>query len=143
MKKSYERVCDLAHLEGFAQEILNDIGNEGIVLLRGDLASGKTAFIKAFAHVLGIAEPISSPTFSILHEYDDILFHYDIYQCKVDGFLKSGLMEKLDCRGYHMIEWAGSDFEALLKQFSIPFSTIDITPTLTQRTYKVTIHAHA
>ncbi len=143
MKKSYEKVCDLAHLEAFAQEVLHNMQGEGILLLRGTLASGKTAFVKAFAHALGIKESISSPTFSVLHEYDDILFHYDVYQCGVDGFIKSGLVEKLESRGYHLIEWAEADFEALLNRFYIPYSTIDITPNLTQRTYKVTINAHA
>ena len=143
MKKVYEIVCDLAHLDEFAQSILDELKEEGIILLRGNLASGKTAFVKAFAKLLAIQEPISSPTFSILHEYDDKLFHYDIYQCGIDGFLKSGLMEKLDCKGYHLIEWAEADFEALLRQFGIAYSTIDIEIELSKRKYKVEINAHA
>ena len=143
MSKSYEKVCDLTHLKSLVKEIISDIGNEGVILLRGNLASGKTAFVKAFASALGVEEDISSPTFSILHEYTGQLFHYDIYQCGVEGFLKSGLVEKLDCAGYHLIEWGEGEFEALLHHFGISYSTIDITTESSKRRYKVNIHAYA
>jgi len=143
MSKVYKKVSDLGHLESFVEEIIRDIGPEGIILLRGNLASGKTAFVKSFASVLKIQEDISSPTFSILHEYEGKLFHYDIYQCGVEGFLKSGLIEKLECVGYHLIEWGESEFETLLRHFGIPYSTIDITTESSKRRYKVNIHAYA
>ena len=143
MSKSYEKVCDLTHLKSLVKEIISDIGNEGVILLRGNLASGKTAFVKAFASALGVEEDISSPTFSILHEYEGQLFHYDIYQCGVEGFLKSGLVEKLDCTGYHLIEWGEGEFETLLHHFGISYSTIDITTESSKRRYKVNIHAYA
>ena len=143
MSQAYEKVCDLAHLATFAQEIKSQLGTSEVVLLRGNLASGKTAFVKAFAKALGIEEAISSPTFSILHEYEGKLFHYDIYQCGSDGFLKSGLMEKLECTGYHLIEWGDAAFEKLLCHFGIPYSTIDIETLDLKRNYKVHIHAYA
>ena len=143
MSKSYEKVCDLTHLKSLVKEIISDIGNEGVILLRGNLASGKTAFVKAFASALGVEEDISSPTFSILHEYEGQLFHYDIYQCGVEGFLKSGLVEKLECVGYHLIEWGEGEFEALLHHFGISYSTIDITTESSKRRYKVNIYAYA
>ena len=143
MSKSYEKVCDLAHLDAFAKEIQQALGSSGILLLRGNLASGKTAFVKAFAKVLDIKESISSPTFSILHEYEGKLFHYDIYQCGTDGFLKSGLIEKLDVDGYHLIEWGESEFEKLLHHFGIAYSTIDIETMDLKRKYKVHINAYA
>ncbi|NCD12851.1 MAG: tRNA (adenosine(37)-N6)-threonylcarbamoyltransferase complex ATPase subunit type 1 TsaE [Epsilonproteobacteria bacterium] len=143
MSQTYEKVCDLAHLEVFAQEIKEALGLSGILLLRGTLASGKTAFVKAFAKALGIQGSIASPTFSILHEYEGKLFHYDIYQCGSEGFLKSGLIEKLDLPGYHLIEWGDSEFEKLLHHFGIEYSTIDIVPHDLQRHYKVHMHAYA
>jgi tRNA threonylcarbamoyladenosine biosynthesis protein TsaE len=143
MSQCYEKVCDLAHLDAFAKEIQQALGSSGILLLRGNLASGKTAFVKAFANALGIKEAISSPTFSILHEYESKLFHYDIYQCGTEGFLKSGLIEKLDSEGYHLIEWGEHEFEKLLQHFGFAYSTIDITTMDLQRNYKVHINAHA
>ncbi|MBN1839551.1 MAG: tRNA (adenosine(37)-N6)-threonylcarbamoyltransferase complex ATPase subunit type 1 TsaE [Campylobacterales bacterium] len=143
MSPTYEKVCDLAHLEMFAKEIKEALGSSGVLLLRGTLASGKTAFVKAFAKALDIQEAISSPTFSILHEYEGKLFHYDIYQCGSEGFLKSGLVEKLDLPGYHLIEWGDDEFEKLLHHFGIEYSTIDISPHDLQRHYKVHMHAYA
>mgnify|MGYP006323546389 CR=1 FL=1 len=143
MSKTYERVCDLAQLQNLVKEVMYDVGDDGIILLRGNLASGKTAFVKAFAKAMAIKEDISSPTFSILNEYEEKLFHYDIYQCGVEGFLQSGLVEKLDCKGYHLIEWGESTFETLLRHFGIAYSTIDITTESSKRRYKVNIHAYA
>ncbi|KFL35244.1 ATPase [Sulfurospirillum sp. SCADC] len=136
-------MCDLAHLNAFAKEIRNQLGNASVLLLRGNLASGKTAFVKAFAQVLGIKDAISSPTFSILHEYERKLFHYDIYQCGSNGFLQSGLIEKLDAEGYHLIEWGDAEFEKLLHHFGIGYSTIDIETIDLKRNYKVHINAYA
>jgi tRNA threonylcarbamoyladenosine biosynthesis protein TsaE len=143
MSQCYEKVCDLAHLNAFATEVKNELGNAGVLLLRGNLASGKTAFVKAFAQALGIKEAISSPTFSILHEYEGKLFHYDIYQCGSNGFLQSGLIEKLDAEGYHLIEWGDAEFEKLLHHFGVEYSTIDIETLDLKRNYKVHIHAYA
>lgn len=143
MKKAYTKVSDLKHLPNLAKEVLADVGHSGIILLRGNLASGKTSFVKAFAEALGLKEDISSPTFSILHEYGEGLFHYDIYQCGSDGFLKNGLIEKLDEEGYHLIEWGDEEFEAILKRFGINFSTIDIETENLKRIYKVQINAYA
>jgi len=143
MSQRYEKVCDLAHLNAFAKEIRNELGSAGVLLLRGNLASGKTAFVKAFAQALGIKDAISSPTFSILHEYEGKLFHYDIYQCGSNGFLQSGLIEKLDTEGYHLIEWGDAEFEKLLHHFGIGYSTIDIETMDLKRNYKVHINAYA
>jgi tRNA threonylcarbamoyladenosine biosynthesis protein TsaE len=143
MSQRYEKVCDLAHLNAFAKEIHHQLGNVGVLLLRGNLASGKTAFVKAFAKALGIEEAVSSPTFSILHEYEGKLFHYDIYQCGSTGFLQSGLIEKLDTQGYHLIEWGDAEFEKLLHHFGVEYSTIDIETMDLKRNYKVNINAYA
>lgn len=143
MKKSYQRESDLEHLPKLTKEILSDVGSFGIILLRGNLASGKTAFVTAFAKTLGIDEAISSPTFSILHEYDKGLFHYDIYQCGSEGFLQNGLIEKLDEEGYHLVEWGDASFEAVLQKFGLRYSTIDIETIDLKRNYKVNIDAYA
>lgn len=143
MKKSYLRESDFVHLPKLAEEILSDVGSFGIILLRGNLASGKTSFVTAFAKALDIDEAISSPTFSILHEYEKGLFHYDIYQCGSEGFLQNGLIEKLDEDGYHLIEWGDASFEAILQKFGLRYSTIDIETIDLKRIYKVNIDAYA
>ena len=52
-----------------AKSILATVPNQKIFNLNGDLGSGKTTFVKAFVKALGIDEEVSSPTFSIVHEY--------------------------------------------------------------------------
>ncbi|MDD2384647.1 MAG: tRNA (adenosine(37)-N6)-threonylcarbamoyltransferase complex ATPase subunit type 1 TsaE [Sulfurospirillaceae bacterium] len=139
----YTTSCDLTTLPALAKEIRQQMPKGGILLLRGNLASGKTSFVKAFANVLGIKKDIASPTFAILHEYDQKLFHYDIYQCGSEGFLSSGLLEKLDEEGYHLIEWGDIFFEKILQSFALPYATLDIETDDLKRTYKVDMNAYA
>jgi tRNA threonylcarbamoyladenosine biosynthesis protein TsaE len=53
-------------------------------LLNGELGSGKTTFVQGLAAGLGIDEPLTSPTFALVHEYktsaDKLLFHFDLYR---------------------------------------------------------------
>lgn len=54
-----------------------------IILLSGDLGAGKTTLTQAIARGLGIEERVTSPTFSLLHEYDEgrvPLYHFDLYR---------------------------------------------------------------
>ena len=54
-----------------------------IITLRGDLGAGKTAFTKLFAKALGITQIVTSPTFTLMNEYDEgkfPLYHFDMYR---------------------------------------------------------------
>src|SRR5574344_1173422 len=66
-----------------AQNIESEKFPNMIICLEGDLGSGKTVFAKAFASALGITDNITSPTFTIIKEYDGAekkLFHMDVYR---------------------------------------------------------------
>ena len=79
-----------------------------VICLMGDLGSGKTVFVKSFANALGIEEPITSPTFNIIKEYQNgelPLFHMDVY--RLDDVKEDlGIEEYYDKGGITMIEWA-------------------------------------
>ncbi len=90
------KIYSLDQLDNFVKEVTNEIGSNGIILLKGDLASGKTTFVKKFVENLGLHVDVSSPTFSIMNEYENRVCHYDIYQNGIEGFLQSGLLEKLE-----------------------------------------------
>ncbi len=114
------------NLEGFAFEIstlsedetnrlgqvLGDFLIPGdIVCLDGDLGTGKTVFTKGLAKSLGIKETVTSPTFTILSEFEDgktPLYHFDVYRigCE-DEFSDSGFEDYFYSRGVCVIEWAG------------------------------------
>ncbi len=79
-----------------------------VICLEGDLGSGKTVFTKGFAASLGVEEPITSPTFNIIKEYDSgemDLYHMDVY--RLDGKVADlGIEEYFHKDGIVIIEWA-------------------------------------
>jgi len=129
------KICSIEELSGFVKEIIDEIGSGGIILLKGDLASGKTTFVKKFVEKLGLHIDVSSPTFSIMNEYENIVCHYDIYQNGVEGFLQSGLLEKLDEPKYHLIEWADDRLEDILKKMGFDYMKIEIQTIDNKRGY--------
>ncbi len=98
----------------------------GVVLLKGDLASGKTTLVKEFVKSLGISDEATSPTFLIQNIYQNKVFHYDIYNQGLEKFLQSGLLEELEKDGFHFIEWADDRLEKIVREYGFELLTITI-----------------
>ena len=105
-----------------------------VIALYGDLGSGKTAFVQAVARILGISEPITSPTFVIQKRYPieyggfKDLYHLDCYRLKESGDLEAlGFCEIMrDSENIIFIEWAERVEELLPKNATkIQFKFID------------------
>jgi len=81
-----------------------------VVCLSGDLGAGKTAFTGGIADALGIKGYVTSPTFTIVNEYDSgriPLYHFDVYRLgDPDELIEIGIEEYLDSDGVVVIEWA-------------------------------------
>ena len=81
-----------------------------VFTLTGDLGVGKTLFAQGFAQGLGIAEPINSPTFTIIQEYNSgrlPLYHFDVYRIgDVEEMEEIGFDEYVFGDGVTLIEWA-------------------------------------
>ncbi len=90
-----------------------------IYTLVGDLGVGKTVFTQGFAAGLGIAEPVNSPTFTILQSYEEgrlPLYHFDVYRIgDVEEMEEIGYEECFYGDGVCLIEWAELIFEILPK----------------------------
>ena len=88
-----------------------------VLALCGDLGAGKTHFVKGVAAGLSASASVTSPTFTLIHEYPGgrlPLYHFDFYRLEdEDEALKIGLDEYLDGDGACVIEWADK-FPALL-----------------------------
>lgn len=99
-----------------------------IICLYGDLGSGKTVFSKGFAQALGIEEPVTSPTFNIIKEYNSgemPLYHMDVYRLdgNVDGV---GIEDYFNKNGVVIIEWADTIKDYLPEdRLDIKFKVID------------------
>ena len=90
-----------------------------VYCLDGDLGVGKTVFTKGFACGLGIDEPVSSPTFTILQEYERgrlPLYHFDVYRiADVEEMDEIGFDDYIEGDGVCLIEWANLIKEILPK----------------------------
>ncbi|MBR3242232.1 MAG: tRNA (adenosine(37)-N6)-threonylcarbamoyltransferase complex ATPase subunit type 1 TsaE, partial [Parasporobacterium sp.] len=88
-----------------------------VYALIGDLGVGKTVFTKGFAEGLGIEEPVSSPTFTILQIYEEgrlPLYHFDVYRiADPDEMFEIGFDEYAFGQGVCMIEWGEQISEIL------------------------------
>ena len=80
-----------------------------VVLLHGDLGAGKTHFAQGIAEGLGITEPVRSPTFTLINEYDEgriPLYHIDLYRLEGDEDIATiGIEEYFDADGLVVVEW--------------------------------------
>lgn len=99
-----------------------------VICLTGDLGSGKTVFVKAFASALGIKEDITSPTFNIIKEYHDAelpLYHMDVYRLE-DTREDIGIEDYFEKSGVTIIEWADMIKDKLPEErLEIKFRIID------------------
>lgn len=79
-----------------------------VVVLAGDLGAGKTALVQGVGRGLGVDEPVTSPTFTLVQEYEARLpvYHLDVYRLdRFDEVIDLGLSELLDDEGVVLIEW--------------------------------------
>jgi tRNA threonylcarbamoyladenosine biosynthesis protein TsaE len=93
-----------------AREFSLALQENSVIGLSGDLGAGKTEFVKGIAEGLGATEPVTSPTFTLIHEYRSgrlPLFHMDFYRLETEKELDEiGFDDYLREPGICVIEWA-------------------------------------
>ncbi|WP_276364310.1 tRNA (adenosine(37)-N6)-threonylcarbamoyltransferase complex ATPase subunit type 1 TsaE [Daejeonella sp. H1SJ63] len=92
-----------------ASALLNFAGDEKVFLLEGEMGAGKTTLIKTICRNLGVSDTASSPTYSIVNEYEypgGKVYHFDFFRIKneIEAF-DIGFEEYLDSGEYCFIEW--------------------------------------
>src|SRR5690606_13437049 len=97
-------------LADIAKIFLQQAGHCPVWLFYGEMGAGKTTFIKAFCTELGVKDPMSSPTFSIVNEYrtegDRPVYHFDFYRIKNEAEAYDiGSEEYFYSGDYCLIEW--------------------------------------
>ncbi|MFA5214735.1 tRNA (adenosine(37)-N6)-threonylcarbamoyltransferase complex ATPase subunit type 1 TsaE [Sulfuricurvum sp.] len=118
---------DLLQLPQLCEQIVSLLPNGGVIVLQGDLASGKTTFTQSFAAYLGLDDAVTSPTFSLQQVYGDKFYHYDLYNYGFEAFLSLGMMEELEVPGYHLIEWGDETLIEWLKRAGMDTVIVKIT----------------
>ena len=97
--------------EALGAALARELAPGSIVLLCGDLGAGKTVFSRGFARGLGVTEPVSSPTYTIVQEYElptgNRLYHMDLYRIADErAALGFGVDEFLSEPGsFSLVEW--------------------------------------
>lgn len=109
MKKEW--IFDLDQIDNVAQELLPMLANNSKVFLTGEMAAGKTTLTKAIVNALGSANEATSPSFSLINEYDIptapfLLRHIDLYRLNsIEESLDLGIEDILYDNSIVIIEW--------------------------------------
>lgn len=106
MTISVEKLPDLTKV---ATQLKDFAGTEKVFIFEGDMGAGKTTFIKTFCATLGVSDVVSSPTYSIVNEYESPkgpVFHFDFYRIKdIREAYDLGYEEYFYGGGICLIEW--------------------------------------
>ena len=105
-----ETVFSLDEINEVAQKILSQ-NPKKVILFNGNMGVGKTTLIKSLAKNLGVNDATSSPTFSLVNEYqitnNQYIYHFDVYRLKNETeALDMGIDEYLYSGNWCFIEWA-------------------------------------
>lgn len=115
MKNVEVSIVSMNELPALAKTILDFAGSSRVFAFYAEMGSGKTTLIKEICRQLGSADNFSSPTYSIVNEYNTAIpgaaakiYHIDCYRLKnTEEALAIGIEDYLDGRHYCFIEWPG------------------------------------
>jgi tRNA threonylcarbamoyladenosine biosynthesis protein TsaE len=98
-----------AETRRLAARLLGELPGRAVIALHGELGSGKTCFVQGLAAALGVGQPVTSPTFTMISEYRGRrpLYHIDLYRLsRPEDILALGIEEYFEAEGIKAIEWA-------------------------------------
>lgn len=118
-------VANESELDRAAAELLAALGGRRHVALHGQMGAGKTTLVSAVGRVLGVADDVTSPTFSIINEYRDAadraVYHFDFYRIANESQAADlGLDDYFDSEALCLMEWPENVADFL------PDDTVDV-----------------
>lgn len=120
-----ELIYKLSEIEKASNFVLKNV-NRGVILITGEVGTGKTTLIKEYCKLIGVEEIVNSPTYTLINEYQNKsgkIVHMDLYRVEdIKEINELGLFEYLD-KNIVIIEWP----EIILKMIDIKYSLINIT----------------
>jgi len=114
--------------EKIAETLASSLRPGDVLAFRGGMGVGKTAFVRGLARGLGCDCEVSSPTFSLVHEYGGSppLYHFDMYRISsIDDLYSTGYFDYLDMGGILAVEWS-EQIDGALEEGTI-YVTIEAT----------------
>lgn len=100
-----------------------------VIVLAGDMGAGKTAFAQGFGAALGVSEPITSPTFTVVHTYDTgrvLLHHADLYRLDRTSEIDDlALAELTEDEGVLLVEWGDVVADRLGSHLEVRLEPLD------------------
>ena len=116
----------LNKIDEISQLVIDKIKTIRIILLRGELGSGKTTLVKSVLKKMGVNDCVTSPTFSIVNEYDfseNIIYHFDLYRIeKIEELDIIGFEDYIYSQNICFIEWP----EIVLNNIDLQYLDIEI-----------------
>jgi len=111
-------------LEQFTKNLSQKIKKGDIFFLFGEMGVGKTTFIKALCKTLAVQNATSSPTFSLVNEYEttsgELVYHFDVYRLKNENeAYDMGMDEYLYSGAWNFIEWAEKIPSLIPEKYSV------------------------
>jgi tRNA threonylcarbamoyladenosine biosynthesis protein TsaE len=136
LQKTFElKLNEIKNLTEYLIELLRN--DNFIVILRGDLASGKTTLVKNYVKALNLDDLVTSPTFSLQAIYSENIFHYDVYNKTLSEFIALGMLEEFEKDGIHFVEWGDEKLEEILKDYGYNVVIIEIEKKENKRLYRI------
>ena len=119
-------IQNVADLDRAATEFLDKIGDNTLVAFYAPMGAGKTTFTTSICRILGVTDPVGSPTFAIVNEYmrqnGEPMYHFDFYRInKLSEAVEIGLYDYLDSGCLCVMEWPENIDELL------PEETVKVT----------------
>lgn len=101
---------NLDNISTAAKDFLQTIKEKKLIAFHGEMGAGKTTFIKTLCRQLQVTDIVSSPTYSIIHQYktadEQIIYHLDLYRIKdEEEAVMAGVEDCFYSNSYCLVEW--------------------------------------